>query len=168
MIDLRSFRIKAIFDPGSGRISVLLQKFAVGFYAPGAKYWISFVLILLLLLAACTSGGTAGANPEGIQAGVAAENTAVGEQSNDASGTRLPAQKYEAYDMVTLLPRDAIPAIDNPQFLSASEADEYYDADELVLGVEFNGDARAYSVPFLSSYEIVNDTVGGEKIAVTW
>ena len=36
------------------------------------------------------------------------------------------------------------------------------------LGVEFNGDARAYSVPLLSSHEIVNDTVGGVKISVTW
>ncbi len=72
------------------------------------------------------------------------------------------------YELITLLPRDAIPAIDNPQFLTASEAEAFYDADELVLGVEFDGDARAYSVPFLSNHEIVNDTVGGVKIAVTW
>jgi len=81
---------------------------------------------------------------------------------------REPAEKYEEYDIVTLLPRDAIPAIDNPQFLEAGEADEFYDPDELVIGVEFEGDARAYSVPFLSNHEIVNDTVGGRKIAVTW
>ena len=70
--------------------------------------------------------------------------------------------------MITLLPRDAIPAIDNPQFLDANEANEFYDPDELIIGVEFNGEARAYSVPFLSNHEIVNDTVGGVKIAVTW
>jgi hypothetical protein len=63
---------------------------------------------------------------------------------------------------------DAIPAIDNPEFESVAEANESYDEDELILGVEFNGDARAYSVPLLSSHEIVNDTVGGVKIAVTW
>ena len=72
------------------------------------------------------------------------------------------------YELVTLLPRDAIPAIDNPQFLTAAEADAFYDADELIIGVEFDGDARAYSIPLLSSHEIVNDTVGGVKIAVTW
>jgi hypothetical protein len=71
-------------------------------------------------------------------------------------------------EMITLLPRDAIPAIDGPLFLSAEEAARQYDGDEIVLGVEFNGDARAYSVPLLSSHEIVNDTVGGVKIAVTW
>jgi hypothetical protein len=52
--------------------------------------------------------------------------------------------------------------------LTAEEADGAYDDDELIMGVEFNGDARAYSIPLLSSHEIVNDTVGGVKIAVTW
>ena len=74
----------------------------------------------------------------------------------------------EEYEIITLLPRDAIPAIDNPSFLTASEADEFYDPDELIIGVEFDGDARAYSIPLLSNHEIVNDTVGGVKIAVTW
>ena len=75
---------------------------------------------------------------------------------------------YEHLEIVTLLPRDAIPAIDDPEFLAAEEANESYDEDEMILGVEFNGDARAYSIPLLSSHEIVNDTVGGVKIAVTW
>jgi hypothetical protein len=48
------------------------------------------------------------------------------------------------------------------------EADEWYDDDELVIGVEIDGDARAYSIPYLSGHEIVNDTVAGRKIAVTW
>jgi hypothetical protein len=39
---------------------------------------------------------------------------------------------------------------------------------ELILGVEIEGDARAYSVPLLSRHEIVNDVVGGKPIAVTW
>ena len=70
--------------------------------------------------------------------------------------------------IVTLLPKDAIPAIFDPQFLTAEEADDWYSPDELVLGVEIDGDARAYSVPYLSGREIVNDEVGGRKIAVTW
>jgi hypothetical protein len=70
--------------------------------------------------------------------------------------------------IVTLLPRDAIPAIFEPTFLSSEETDEWYDDDELVIGVEIDGDARAYSIPYLSGHEIVNDTVAGRKIAVTW
>ncbi|MBV7339561.1 DUF3179 domain-containing protein [Chloroflexi bacterium TSY] len=72
------------------------------------------------------------------------------------------------YEMVTLLPKNAIPAINNPQFVTGAEADEHYVPEELVLGVEIDGDARAYSIPFLSGHEIVNDVVGGEPIAVTW
>lgn len=77
-------------------------------------------------------------------------------------------RNYDDLEIVTLLPRDGIPAIDNPQFLSAEEADEEYAPDELVIGVSYDGDSRAYSIPFLSGHEIVNDTVGGRKISVTW
>jgi hypothetical protein len=86
----------------------------------------------------------------------------------EAYPTRKPASAYSDLDIVTLLPPDAILAIDNPRFLSAEEADQFYDPQELVMGVSFNGDSRAYSAPFLSNHEIVNDTVGGVKIAVTW
>ncbi len=72
------------------------------------------------------------------------------------------------YDIVTLLPKDAIPSIDRPRFYSVQEADAEYEPDEVVIGVEFSGDARAYPVGLLSSHEIVNDTVGGRPIAVTW
>lgn len=75
---------------------------------------------------------------------------------------------YSNLEIITLLPKDAIPAIDDPQFLSPEEADEEYAPDELILGVEYKGDARAYSVNLLSKHEIVNDTVGGVKISVTW
>ena len=71
-------------------------------------------------------------------------------------------------EIVTLLGFDAIPAILDPEFVSVDEADDWMDSDELVLGLSIDGDSRAYSVPMLSSHEIVNDTVGGRKIAVTW
>lgn len=85
-------------------------------------------------------------------------------ESNEVATPR-PTQEYQ---IITLLPRDAIPAIDNPVFLTAEEADAEYAPDELVLGVNIDGDARAYSTGLLSRHEIVNDTVGGRKIAVTW
>ena len=100
---------------------------------------------------------------------------ACSQQPADSSG-RNPAEevrattgeRYSDYKIITVLPRDAISAIDEPVFVSADEADETYFDDELILGVDLNGDARAYSVPLLSSHEIVNDVVGGRKIAVTW
>jgi len=79
----------------------------------------------------------------------------------DAAGVRT-------FNMNTMLPRDAIPALDDPQFLSVEEANSQYEDDEMVIGVVFNGEARAYSIPELSRHEVLNDTVGGVKIVVTW
>ncbi len=72
------------------------------------------------------------------------------------------------FEIISLLPKDAIPAIFDPYFMSADESDDWYRPDELEVGVEIDGEARAYSIPYLSRHEIVNDTVGGRKIAVTW
>ena len=92
--------------------------------------------------------------------------------SEDVSVPTAPGgdAKEEEMDLeiVTLLGFDAIPAILDPEFVSVDEADEWMDPEELVLGLSINGDSRAYSVPMLSSHEIVNDTVGGRKLAVTW
>lgn len=70
--------------------------------------------------------------------------------------------------LVTLLARDAIPAIDAPEFYSADEADREYGPDELVLGVVMEGESRAYSTDLLDRHEIVNDAIAGHPIAVTW
>ena len=75
---------------------------------------------------------------------------------------------YRDLEIVTLLPRDAIPAILDPSFISAEEAWEQYLPEEAVLGVSVNGEHKAYSVPFLSSREIVNDELGGVAIVATW
>ena len=69
---------------------------------------------------------------------------------------------------MTLLPFDAIPAILEPEFTTAEVADEELEPQSLVLGLSINDDHRAYSIPTLSAHEIVNDTVGGKPVAVTW
>ncbi len=84
------------------------------------------------------------------------------------SDTARNASEEKSLEIVTLLGFDAIPSIENPRFVDQSEADDTYDPDELVLGVEIDGDSRAYSVPLLIRHEIVNDVVGGKPIAVTW
>ncbi len=84
------------------------------------------------------------------------------------SSSAAPATSDPTLEIVTLLPKDAIQAIDAPRFYTAAEADREYAPDELVLGVSLNGDSRAYSTALLSAHEIVNDTVGGHKLVVTW
>ena len=70
--------------------------------------------------------------------------------------------------IVSILPRDAIPAILEPSFVSAEKANESLRSSNQVLGVSINGEHRAYPTGFLSSHEIVNDVVGGTPVAVTW
>jgi len=70
-------------------------------------------------------------------------------------------------DIQTILPKDGIEAILKPSFEGARQATWLAGSDS-VVGVVINGEARAYPVPILSDREIVNDTVGGVPIAVTW
>ena len=63
-------------------------------------------------------------------------------------------------------PRDGIPPIDDPKF--AAPADAEYGAKEPVISLSLNGDARAYPLSVLIWHEIVNDTVGGVPVAVTY
>lgn len=67
----------------------------------------------------------------------------------------------------TLLRPDAIRAVDEPQFGAASAASFMRD-DEPVVGVVQNGIAKAYSTWHLDHHEIVNDTLNGKPVAVTW
>ncbi|MCR4320992.1 MAG: DUF3179 domain-containing protein [Candidatus Brocadiaceae bacterium] len=73
-------------------------------------------------------------------------------------------QKNEEIKYV--LPRDAIPAIKNPEFVPSTKAE--LDDRESVIGVTIHGESRAYSVYLLNHHEIVNDTIGDNAIAVTW
>ena len=51
-------------------------------------------------------------------------------------------------------PRDGIPSIDNPTFVSIAEADEWLVGVEPVVALEINGDARAYPLQILTWHEI--------------
>jgi hypothetical protein len=65
-------------------------------------------------------------------------------------------------------PPDGIPAIDRPVFVTSADADAWLKPNEPVLALEVNGDARAYPLRILMWHEIVNDTVGGRPVAVTY
>lgn len=65
-----------------------------------------------------------------------------------------------------LLPRGGIPAVFEPEFVSADEAEITDDA--WVMGVYHNGVAKAYSLNLLNHHEIVNDEFGGHPLAAVW
>jgi hypothetical protein len=64
-------------------------------------------------------------------------------------------------------PRDGIPALLNPRFVSAEDAD-FISADDRVLGVTLDGVAKAYPIKILNYHEIVNDRFEDRAIAVTF
>jgi len=62
---------------------------------------------------------------------------------------------------------DCIPSIDDPTFQSVDEA-TWLASGDLVIGVEIDGETRAYPLRILNVHEIVNDRVAGEPVAVTY
>ena len=78
-----------------------------------------------------------------------------------------PATRINREDLLIGNPvKDGIPALDTPQFVSAAETQ--FGDQELIIGLEINGDARAYPYAILNWHEIVNDVVGGVPVAVTY
>jgi len=65
-------------------------------------------------------------------------------------------------------PKDGIPSIDNPKFVSVDEADEWIKDNELVMGIEYKGTSRAYPLQIMVWHEIVNDEIAGDPILITW
>jgi hypothetical protein len=63
--------------------------------------------------------------------------------------------------------RDGIPALDAPAFVPVREK-AGLGAREPVIALELGGAARAYPIRYLMWHEIVNDTVGGVPVAVTF
>lgn len=64
--------------------------------------------------------------------------------------------------------RDEIPPLDNPDFVTPSEADPWLRPHEPILLLDLNGDVRAYPLQVLIWHEIVNDVVAGVPVAVTY
>jgi Protein of unknown function (DUF3179) len=65
-------------------------------------------------------------------------------------------------------PKDGIPAIDFPHFVSVDEAEKWLEDQEPVVVFSVGADTRAYPLQILIWHEIVNDEVGGKPVVVTF
>lgn len=65
-------------------------------------------------------------------------------------------------------PKDGIPSIDNPKFISAAEASKLLNDDEPGVALEVDGAKRFYPFQILVWHEIVNDTINGKRILITY
>ena len=70
--------------------------------------------------------------------------------------------------IIRVVPRDHIPAVFDPVHIRAADVGKQVGAASSVIGVSIGAESVAYSVSYLSGREIVNDTVGGTPIVVTW
>jgi hypothetical protein len=149
-------------------------------------------LILMLVLAACVPNSSTDGDPAQVENPIVqptptnTANQTTNEQEQSPTKTFLPEQatprgaavefstdfsKHTVnYDEILSggPPKDGIPAIDLPRFVSAEEADAWLKPVEPVILVEVGEDARAYPIQILMWHEIANDTVGGLPLTITF
>lgn len=65
-------------------------------------------------------------------------------------------------------PRDGIPSIDKPKFISVRDADALLKDSEPGIALQIGNANRFYPFQILVWHEIVNDTINGQKVLVTY
>lgn len=88
------------------------------------------------------------------------------EIKTDASGTKYIVEPYKIVGGGP--PKDGIPSIDSPKFVPLDEADRWIEDNELVLGFIHRGIKRVYPLQILVWHEIVNETIAGDPLLVTY
>ena len=114
----------------------------------------------------CLGDGTAGgAEPSGgDDGGSGTGGDGTGPPTRElASPLHVSPEEFESA-ATDVLQKDGIPSIDEPEFDDGENVDD----DDPVFGVVMDGEARAYPQDILAQHEIVNDTVGGKNVAVTY
>lgn len=78
-------------------------------------------------------------------------------------GVLIDDRPYDTTDT----PCNCIPAADNPEVETAEEA-TWLDDDDIVFGIEVNGEYRAYPRQIMEVREMVNDTLGGRHLGIPY
>ena len=65
-------------------------------------------------------------------------------------------------------PKDGIPAIDKPKFISIKQANQWLNSQEPVIVLTLAGQARAYPLQILIYHEIINDELANIPVSVTF
>ena len=82
----------------------------------------------------------------------------------DLSNSAVPVEEIQEGGV----PVDGIPDLQNPERVSAVEADEFLEAEDWVVGLVLNQTARAYPFRILNWHLIVNDSFTGKPVVVTY
>jgi hypothetical protein len=145
--------------------------------------WILLTLVAGLLLAACAANLPEGEPPaETRNQPLPLEETAAVLQQPTLLPPQTPPRGAERefstdfskasvyFDEILSggPPKDGIPAIDSPSFVTVDEAAAWLQDVEPVILVELDGHARAYPLQVLTWHEIVNDVIGDIPVLVTF
>ena len=79
-------------------------------------------------------------------------------------GVRIDDRPYDTTDD----PCNCIPAADNPEVTDVAGGDAWLEDDDVIFGVEVNGEARAYPRQIMEVREMVNDTLGGRDLGIPY
>jgi len=89
----------------------------------------------------------------------------VGLTAWDFSGHSIPLEEIRSGGPG----KDGIPAIDRPRFVPAAKASQTFLEDEdRIIALVVNGKKKAYPIKILNWHEIVNDSIGGRHVVVTF
>jgi hypothetical protein len=124
---------------------------------------------LLLALPALTSGRKGDQQPEKVTPGILFDVTKC------AEGVRPETlQRRMIYGPNRALFMDVFPPLGMDEQLqmvvkpAADVTTDALDDKQPVVGVKVGAEARAYPVKFMNYHDVINDTLGGEPIAVVW
>lgn len=65
-------------------------------------------------------------------------------------------------------PKDGIPSIDKPKYVTVEQADKWIKDNELLLAIIYRGIKRVYPLQIMVWHEIVNDVIAGDPILITY
>lgn len=149
------------------------------------------VAALLLLLAACgDADGQAGAGPATASAEDASSTALPGDESLATPARVIDLTGIDLDDTASALddrnhpsfpdplidsdavrsggpPPDGIPPIDSPNYDNVGDID-FLEPTEPILLLEVNGDVRGFPIQIMTWHEIVNDTIGGVPVTVSF
>lgn len=125
--------------------------------------------LFALVLAACGTDPTVGQADDAEQPVITGDLPEGPSALDDMSHPDFPDPLVDTSDVISGgPPPDGIPPIDDPEFTTVEDADRWLDPQEPVVAVQIGDEVRAYPVQVLMWHEIVNDTVDGVPVAVTY
>ncbi len=133
--------------------SLAVKRIPMKLWIAGGATCLVFLSAAWIVIQAALSSGTRHGNAPPLAPDpsiVASQNKAIEKQEQ---------KTRRGYDPIVRIP-----------LVSAQAAGRTISDDDYVLGVELNGEARAYPLSMLAkpARHVLNDTLGGQSIAVTW